>query len=99
MLDLINVSGELELVLDGNEENPNVTNRDTPKINFHIHNIKDKPVKNDSEFFDRSSINISFENHSKSRRFDSRLTPYSFDNNSHKSTGSQKDSLVVLLME
>ena len=32
LLDLINVRGELEIILGGNEENPNVTNRDTPKI-------------------------------------------------------------------
>ena len=131
LLDLIIVSGELEVVLDGNEENPNVTNRDTPKINFHKHNIEDKLVKNDSEFFDRSSINLSLENHSKSRRYDSRPTSYAFHNNSRKSdslddstlshvaqnpcgegvdnfvrssydresTGAQKDSLVVFLME
>ena len=39
-LDLINVSGELEVILDGNEENPNVTNRDTP--NFSIRSNYDR---------------------------------------------------------
>ena len=37
LLDLINVSEELVVILDENKENPNVTNRGTPKINFHIH--------------------------------------------------------------
>ena len=32
LLDLINVRGQLEIILGGNKENPNVTNRDTPKI-------------------------------------------------------------------
>ena len=36
LLDIINVSGELEVILEGNEENSNVTNRDTPKINLNI---------------------------------------------------------------
>ena len=93
LLDLINVSGELQVVLDGNEENPNVTNRDTPKINFNIHSTKDKPAKNDSEFFDRSSISISLENHSTSRRFDSRTTPYAFDNNIRKSESLDDSTL------
>ena len=30
LLDIINVSGELEVILEGYEENSNVTNRDTP---------------------------------------------------------------------
>ena len=75
----------IEVILDGNEENPNVTNRDTPKISFNIHSTKDKPAENDSDFFDRSSINLSLEKHSKGRRFDTRPTPYAFDNNSCKS--------------
>ena len=47
LLDLINASRKLQVILDGNKENPNVTNRDTPKINFNIHSTKDKPAKND----------------------------------------------------
>ena len=47
LLDLSNVSGELEVVLDVNEENSNITNRDTPKINLNIDSTKDKPAKND----------------------------------------------------
>ena len=39
-MDIIIVSGELEVVLEGNEENSNVTNRDTPKINFNILSAK-----------------------------------------------------------
>ena len=84
LLDIINVSRELEVVLDENEENPNVTNGNTPKINFSINSTKDKPANNDSEFFNRSSINLALENHSKSRRFDSRPMPYAFDNNRRK---------------
>ena len=37
LLDLFNVSGELEVILDGNEENPNVTNRDTPNFSIRSH--------------------------------------------------------------
>ena len=85
LLDLINVSRELEVIFDGSEENANVTNKDTPKINFNIDITNDKPANNNLEFFDRSSINLSLENHSKSRRFDSRPTPYAFDNNNLKS--------------
>ena len=47
LLDLINVSRELEVILDGSDENPIVANRDTPKINFNIHSTKDKPANND----------------------------------------------------
>ena len=36
LLDIINVSGELEVTLEGNEENSNVINRDTPKINLNM---------------------------------------------------------------
>ena len=32
LLDIINVRGELEVILEGNKENSNVINRDTPKI-------------------------------------------------------------------
>lgn len=70
-LDLTNATGEAQVILDGNEENPNVTNRDTQKINFNIYSTKDKPAKKDSEFFGRLSINLSLESHSKSRRFES----------------------------
>ena len=58
LLDLIDVSGELEFILDGIEENWNVANRDTPKINFNLDSIKDKLANNDSEFFDGSSIDL-----------------------------------------
>ena len=81
LLDLINASGELEVVLDWNEENPSVTNRDASKINFNIHNTKDKLA----EIFDNSSNNFSKESHSKNRTFDRRPTPYSFDDTSCKS--------------
>ena len=48
LLDVINVIGELEVILEGNEENSNVTNRDTPKINLNILSAIDKTAKNDS---------------------------------------------------
>ena len=48
LLDMINVCEELEVILEGNEENWNVTNRDTPKINFNMLSAKDKRDKNDS---------------------------------------------------
>ena len=85
MLGLINVSGELQVILDENQENPNVVNRNTPKISFNLQSTKDKPAKNDSEILDSLSKNHSSESHSKSRRFHSRPTPYAFDNNSRKS--------------
>ena len=65
--------------------------RDTQNINFNIYSTKDKPVKKDSDFFGRLSINLSLENHSKSRRFDSCPMSYAFDNNSRK-TNSSDDS-------
>ena len=37
LLDLINVSGEMEVIFYGNEENSTVTNRDTLKVNFDMH--------------------------------------------------------------
>ena len=37
LLDLINVSGEMEVIFYGNEENATVTNRDTLKVNFDMH--------------------------------------------------------------
>ena len=37
LLDLINVSGEMEVIFYGNEENVTVTNRDTLKVNFDMH--------------------------------------------------------------
>ena len=52
LLVLIDVSRVLEAILDGNEDNPYVTNRGTPKINFNIGSTRDKSVNNDSEFLD-----------------------------------------------
>ena len=37
LLDLINVSGEMEVIFYGNEENVTVTNRDTLKVNFDMY--------------------------------------------------------------
>ena len=45
--DIINVSGELEVILEGNEENCNVINRDTPKIHL-----------TDSQIFDSTSLTV-----------------------------------------
>ena len=85
LLDIIKVSGELEVILEGNEENSNVINKDTPKINFNMVSAIDKTVINDSQIFDSTSNNLSLESHSESHRFDSLLTPYGFDKTSHKS--------------
>ena len=85
LLDIINVSGELEVILEGNEENSNVTNRDTPKINLNILSAIDKTAKNDSQIFLSTSNNLSLESHSENHKFDSRPTPYGFDKNSRKS--------------
>ena len=84
-LDIINVSGELEVILEGNEENSNVINRDTPKINLNMLSAIDKAAKNDSQIFESTSNNLSLDSHGDSHRFDSRLTPYGFDKNSRKS--------------
>ena len=85
LLDIINVSGELEVILEGNEESSNVTNRDTLKINLSMLSAKNKTDRNDSQIFESTSNNLSLENHSESHRFDSRPTPYGFNNNSRKS--------------
>ena len=85
MLDIINVSGELEVILEGNEESSNVTNRDTPEINFNMLSAKDKTDKNDSKIFGSTSNNLSLENHSESHRFNSSPMSYGFDNNGRKS--------------
>ena len=85
-MDLINASRKLQVILDGNKENPNVTNRDTPKINFNIHSTKDKPAKNDWGIFDNSSSNLSLTS----------PTPYVFGNNSRKSDISDDSTLVKL---
>ena len=45
---------------------------------------KDKRDKNDSQIFESASNNLSLEDHSESHRFDSRPTPYRFDNGSRK---------------
>ena len=81
-LDIINVSRELEVILEGNEENSNVINRDTSKINFIMLSAKDKTAKNDSEIFESTSNNLSLEGHCESHRSDSRPMSYAFDNNS-----------------
>ena len=81
LLDIINVNGELEIILEGNENNSD-TNTDTPKINCNMHSAKDKTAKNDSQIFESKSNNFSSESHSESHRFDSRPTPHGFDNNS-----------------
>ena len=59
--------------------------KDTPKINFNMLSAKDKTAKNDSDIFESTSNNLSLESHSESHRFDSRPSPYAFDNNSSKS--------------
>ena len=69
MLSLVNVSGKLQVILDENQENPNVVNRNTPKISFNLQSTKDKPAKNDSEILDSLSKSHSSESHSKSRSF------------------------------
>ena len=80
LLDIINVNGELEIILEGNENNSD-TNTDTPKINCNMHSAKDKTAKDDSQIFESKSNNFSSESHSESHRFDSRPTPHGFDNN------------------
>ena len=84
-MDIINVNGELEIILEGNEENSDGTNTETPKINLNMHSAKNKTAKNDSQIFESKSNNFSSESHSESHRFDSHPTPYGFDNNSRKS--------------
>ena len=59
--------------------------KDTPKINFNMLSAKDKTAKNDSDIFESTSNNLPLESHSESHRFDSRPSPYAFDNNSRKS--------------
>ena len=44
LLDIINVSGELEVILERNEKSSNVTYRHTPKINFSMLSTKDKKM-------------------------------------------------------
>ena len=46
-MDLSNVSGELDVIFDGDGEDPNVTNRGTLKIDFNMHSTKEKkrPIK------------------------------------------------------
>ena len=85
LLDIINVSGELEVILEGNEENSNVTNRDTSKINLNMLSAIDKTAKNDSQIFASTSSNLSLESHSENHTLASRPTPYGFDKNSRKS--------------
>ena len=46
---------------------------------------KDKTAKNVSQILESTSNNLSLESHSGSHRFDSRPTPFGFDNNSRKS--------------
>ena len=82
---IINVSGELEVMNERNEENSNVAGRDKPKINFNILSAKDKIDKNDSQVFESTSNNSSLESHSESHRCDSLPALYGFDNNSSKS--------------
>ena len=60
-MDIINVSGELEVIREGNEKNSNVTNRDKPKINFNMLSAKDTTAKNDSETFHSLNKNLSLE--------------------------------------
>ena len=94
LLDIINVNGELEIILEGKEKNPDVTNTDTPKTNFNIHSAKDKTAKNDSQIFENKRNNFSSESHIESHRFDSRPTPYGFDNSSRKLHISDDSTLV-----
>ena len=63
-MDIINVKGELEVILAGNEENSNVTNRDTPNISFNMLSAKDEIAKNDSQNFESTSSNLFLESHS-----------------------------------
>ena len=58
LLDIINVRGELEVILEGNEENSNVTNRDTPKINLNMLSATVKAARNDSQIFESTSNNL-----------------------------------------
>ena len=85
MLDIINVSGELEVIHEGNEENSHVINRDTRKIHLNMLSAIDKTAKNDSQIFGSTSNNLSLESHSESHRFDILLTQYGFDKTSRKS--------------
>ena len=64
-MDIFNVSGELENILEGNEANSNIKNRDTP--NFYMPSAKDKTDKNDSQIFKSTSINLCLENHRESK--------------------------------
>ena len=98
LLDIINVSGELEVILEGNEENSNVINKDTPKININMVSAIDKTAKNDAQIFDSTSNNLSLESHSESHRFDSLLTPYGFDKTSHKSD-TLDDSMLTHVVQ
>ena len=98
LLDIINVSGELEVILEGNVENSNVTNRDTPKINLNVLSTVDKTAKNDPQIFECTSNNLFLESHSESHRFDSRPTPYGFDNNSRKSD-TLDDSMLAHVVQ
>ena len=98
LLDIINVRGELEVILEGNEENSNVINKDTPKININMVSAIDKTAKNDSQIFDSTSNNLSLESHSESHRFDSLLTPYGFDKTSHKSD-TLDDSMLAHVVQ
>ena len=93
-MNIINVSGELEVILEGNEENSNVINRDTPKINLNMVSAIDKTAKNDSQIFDGTSNNLSLESHSESHSFDSLLTPYGFDKTSRNSDTLDDSTLV-----
>ena len=64
-MDIFNVSGELENILEGNEENSNIKNRDTP--NLYMPSAKDKTDKNDSQIFKSTSSNLCLENHRESK--------------------------------
>ena len=85
LLEIINISGELGVTLEGNEENSNVTNRGTPKTNLNMLSAIDKTAKNDSLIFESMSNNLSLESHSESHRSDSHPMSYGFDSNSRKS--------------
>ena len=65
LLDIINVSGELEVILEGNEENSNVINKDTPKINLTMVSAIDKTAKNDLQIFFFFSIWVFYHDHSR----------------------------------
>ena len=98
LLDIFNVSGELKVIREGNEESSNVTNRDTLKIIFSMVNVKDKTDKSDSQIFESASKNLSLENHSESHRFHSRTTQCKFDNESRK-TDIIDDSTLVRVVQ